>query len=308
MTDLSPILIAGPTASGKSTLALAIAERVGGTILNADSMQVYRELRILTARPSPLDEARVPHALYGHVPAGEAYSAGRFVIEAAEAIREAQAQGRRAIVVGGTGLYFKALLEGLSPIPAVREDVRAHWRSEAERLGAKALHAELQRRDVDMAKRLAPTDTQRLVRALEILESSGQSLGHWQALPGTPVIDATAAVKLHVTRPRQDLRARADTRFDDMLQAGGLEEVRALVAMQLDAALPAMRALGVRPLLAHVRDGLPLAAATVAAKAETRQFIKRQETWLRSNMIAWMAIDAHEMEYLEDKIMPFIHS
>ena len=207
----SPILIAGATASGKSALAMAIAERIGGTILNADSMQIYSELRILTARPSAEEEARVPHLLYGHVPAREAYSAGRFVIEAAEAIAGAEGEGRRAIIVGGTGLYFKALLEGLSPIPAVKDDVRAHWRGEAERLGAKALHATLRQRDPEMAERLAPTDTQRLVRALEVLDSSGQSLMHWQSLPGTPVIDGRTAVKLLVSRRREDLHARTDS-------------------------------------------------------------------------------------------------
>ena len=308
VTNLSPILIAGPTASGKSALALNVAERIGGTIINADSMQVYSELRILTARPSAEEEARVPHRLYGHVPAREAYSAGRFVVEAAEAIAGAQAEGRRAIIVGGTGLYFKALLEGLSPIPAVKEDVRAHWRQEAERLGAKALHAVLFQRDPEMAARLAPSDTQRLVRALEVLDSSGQSLAHWQSLPGTPVIDARNAVKLLVTRPREDLRARAGQRFDEMLEEGALEEVRALAAMQLDPALPAMRALGVRPLLAHLRAALSLDDAVSAAKLETRQFIKRQETWLRGHMITFKDISTQDMERIDATVMPFIHS
>src|SRR6185437_7144659 len=161
------ILIAGPTASGKSALALAVAERVGGVIINADSMQVYRELRILTARPTPEDEAQVPHALYGFVSGAAAYSAGRYAADAANAIVAARAAGQVPIIVGGTGLYFKALLEGLSPVPAADPGVRARWRSEASRQSPQELHDILQRRDPEMAARLKPTDPQRIVRALE---------------------------------------------------------------------------------------------------------------------------------------------
>ena len=190
------ILIAGPTASGKSALALAIAERVGGVIINADSMQVYRELRILSARPTPEEEKRVPHKLYGFVPASEAYSAGRFVRDAAEAIAAARSEGRRPIIVGGTGLYFKALLEGLSPIPRIDDAIRDHWRSEAARRGAAALHRELAQRDATMAARLAPADTQRVVRALEVLEQTGRSLAEWQMDRSPPVVDEAQTVEL----------------------------------------------------------------------------------------------------------------
>jgi tRNA dimethylallyltransferase len=164
--ELAPILIAGPTASGKSALAIAIAEHVGGVIINADSMQVYRELRVLTARPSPEDEARIPHRLYGFVPAAEAYSTGRFVSDATAAIAKAREESRRPVIVGGTGLYFKALLEGLSPIPPIDPSIRDHWRAEAERRGAADLYRELSSRDAPMAARLARSDTQRIVRAL----------------------------------------------------------------------------------------------------------------------------------------------
>jgi tRNA dimethylallyltransferase len=166
---MKPVLIAGPTASGKSALALALAERLGGVVINADSMQVYSELRILTARPSPEDEARAPHRLYGHVPACEAYSVGRYVADAAAAIAAAAAEGLRPIIVGGTGLYFKALTEGLSPIPPVPDDIRQKWRALANEQGANALWMALKDKDPGMALRLDPNDSQRIVRALEVV-------------------------------------------------------------------------------------------------------------------------------------------
>ncbi|MCB1485818.1 MAG: tRNA (adenosine(37)-N6)-dimethylallyltransferase MiaA [Hyphomicrobiaceae bacterium] len=304
MASLSPILIAGATASGKSALAMKLAREVGGAVINADSMQVYRELRILTARPSPDDEAVCPHMLYGHVSAGESYSVGRYVKDAARAISQATESGQRPIVTGGTGLYFKALLEGLSPIPEVTDDVRAYWRTQAAALGAQRLHEILKERDPVMASRLEPSDTQRIVRALEVLDSSGKSLSHWQALPGTPVLGE--AVKLLVTRDRDDLHARADHRFDAMVANGGLEEAQAVLELQLDPDLPAMRALGVAPLLAALRGEMELADAILRAKAETRQYIKRQETWFRKYMIAWIHISAQQIESDAGQIFAFI--
>lgn len=303
---LSPILIAGPTASGKSALAVAIAEHVGGVIINADSMQVYRELRILTARPSPDEEARLPHALYGFVPASEAYSAGRFVADVADALATARQAGRRAVIVGGTGLYFKALLEGLSPIPAIEAEIREHWRAEAERRGAADLHRDLAARDARMAERLASSDTQRIVRALEVIEQTGRSLADWQQVRGAPVIDEAQAVRLLVTLDREDLHARAGARFDRMIASGALDEVRALEALQLNPDLPAMRAIGVRPLLAVIRGECSLEAAAEAAKAETRQYIKRQETWIKRNMITWKIISKKYMESKSRDIFAFI--
>ena len=300
MTQLRPILIAGPTASGKSGLALAVAERVGGTVINADSMQVYRELRVLTARPTAEDEARAPHLLYGFTSGAEAYSAGRYAVDAARAIAEARAAGRVPIVVGGTGLYFKALLEGLSPIPAANPEVRAFWRAEAARRPSIELHALLAGRDPEMAGRLMPTDTQRIVRALEVLESTGRSLAEWQRQPGRPVLEGSGAVRLLLLPGPQGApgphAAAIDARFDAMLAAGALEEVRTLLAAGLSPELPIMRAHGVPWLAAHLKGAMSLEEAVAGAKADTRQYAKRQLTWLRRNMIAWYAVSTQEMK------------
>jgi tRNA dimethylallyltransferase len=309
-SKLRPILIAGPTASGKSAVAMAIAERAGGTIINADSMQVYRELRLLTARPTAEDEARVPHALYGFVSAAQAYSTGQFVADAAVAIAEARAAGRRPVVVGGTGLYFKALLEGLSPVPRIGPAIRERWRGEAARRGAADLHRELLARDPAMAARLPPTDTQRIVRALEVFEETGRSLAEWQTVRDPPVLEEAETVRLVVTLERAELHSRADARFDRMMDEGALDEVRALGRLGcgsgLDPGLPAMRAIGVRPLAAAVRGEATLLASIEAAKLETRHYIKRQETWLKRNMIAWNHIDAKYMEINMREIFAFI--
>lgn len=304
----APILIAGPTASGKSGLALGLAERLGGVVINADSMQVYAELRILTARPTDDDERRAPHALYGFVPAREAYSTGRYVKDAKAALDAARAQGLRPIFVGGTGLYFKALLEGLSPVPQVDEAVRAHWRAEAERVGAEALHAVLAARDAEMATRLKSADTQRIVRALEVLESSGRSLAYWQSQPGEPVIDGASAHCFVMLPDRATLHARADARFERMVDNGALEEAARLAALQLDKDLPAMRAIGVAPMIAAARGDLGIEDAIAQGQAETRQYIKRQETWLRRNMIAWNNVFEQEIEKSIASAVTFIQT
>ncbi len=300
------ILIAGPTASGKSGLALRLAEALGGLVINANSMQVYRELRILTARPSVEEEARVPHALYGGVPGSEAYSAGRFATDAARALGEAREKGLRPIIVGGTGLYFKALTEGLSPMPEIPAEIRAHWRSEAGKMPEGALHAVLARRDPEMAARLAPGDTQRIVRALEVLEASGESLSQWQQRPRAPVLDAAETVRLVVAPERSALYARIDARFDKMIAAGAFEEVQQLATLGLDPQLPVMNALGVRPLMQHVAGALPLAEAIAAAQTETRQYAKRQLTWARGHMISWKWLSEKEMEISEPDFVSFI--
>jgi len=306
MTSPRPILIAGPTASGKSGLALALAEQLGGTVINADSMQVYRELRILTARPTAEDEARAPHLLYGFASGAEAYSAGRYATDAARAIADARAAGQVPIVVGGTGLYFKALLEGLSPIPPADPEVRAFWRAEAAQRSAVELHALLAGRDPEMAARLMPTDTQRIVRALEILDSTGRSLAVWQREPGRPVLSEAETVRLLLLPERQGHGAAIDARFEAMLAAGALEEVRGLVAAGFSAELPIMRAHGVPALAAHLRGELPLEAAAAAAKQDTRHYAKRQLTWLRRNMIAWSMINSQEMERFVARYLAFI--
>ena len=308
MRDTRPILIAGPTASGKSGLALALAEQLGGVVINADSMQVYSELRILTARPTEEDERRAPHALYGFVPAREAYSTGRYVTDAKAALEAARAQGLRPIFVGGTGLYFKALLEGLSPVPPVDAAVRAYWRAEAERVGAEALHEVLAARDAEMASRLKSADTQRIVRALEVLESSGRSLAHWQNQPGEPVIEGASAVCLLMLPDRATLHARADARFARMVEDGALDEAARLAALQLDTDLPAIRAIGVAPMIAAASDLIGLADAIAQGQAETRQYVKRQETWLRRNMISWNNVFEQEIEKSVASAITFIQT
>ncbi len=286
-TDAMTVLIAGPTASGKSALALKLARERDGIIINADSMQVYAELRIITARPSREDEAQAPHRLYGHIPAAVAYSVGRYVQDVSAEIELARARNQTAIIVGGTGLYFKVLLEGLSPIPEIPAGVRSHWREEANRHGAIALHGQLAVRDPVMAARLRPTDPQRIVRALEVIEATGRSLAEWQDVPSVPIIETARAERFVVAPPRETIVTRADQRFDAMIEAGALEEVERLVALQLDPTLPAMRALGVAPLAAHLAGKVSLPEAIEASKRETRAYVKRQFTWLRRHMMTW---------------------
>ena len=306
MTHPGAILIAGPTASGKSALAHALAERLGGCVINADSMQVYRELRILSARPTEAEMGEVPYRLYGHVPGSDAYSAARYALEARAAIEAASAAGQVPIVVGGTGLYFKALLEGLSPIPKIPDDIRARWRKAAADESPAALHEELAARDPEMAARVRPTDPQRLVRALEVLEATGVSLARWQETPGEPVLRLADTLPLVVSPPREELRRRIDVRFDAMMKAGAVDEVRALVALGLDPELPVMRALGVRPLIEMLDGRTGRKAAAETAKAETRQYAKRQVTWLRRNMNAWTWINTQQMESLGQILIGFI--
>src|SRR5262249_10290514 len=284
------------TASGKSRLALALAERCAGVVINADSMQVYRELSILTARPAAQEEARAPHALYGFVSGAEGYSAGRYAADAARAIAEARSAGRVPIVVGGTGLYFKALLHGLSPVPAILPDVRAHWRGQALHVPAAELYAILARRDPVTAARLMPTDPQRIVRGLEVLDSTGRSLAEWQQTPGEPVLIERDTVRLLVLADRRTHAATIDARVDALLAAGALQEVRRLLALGLSDELPIMRALGVAPLAAAIVGRLPLSQAVARAKFDTRQFAKRQGTWWRRNMITWIRLDAQQMK------------
>ena len=302
------ILIAGPTASGKSGLALALAERHDGVVINADSMQVYRELRILTARPSPADEARAPHALYGLVSGAEAYSAGRYAADAAAAIAGARAAGKMPIVVGGTGLYFKVLLEGLSPVPQVDPDARAYWRAQAAQRPSAELHALLALRDPETAGRLMPSDPQRIVRALEVLESTGRPLSDWQRTPGEPILTEADTVRLAILPDREATVQTIERRFDAMLEGGALEEARALLALGFSWELPVMRALGVAPLAAHIEGRTSRVEAAAQAKADTRQYAKRQLTWLRSNMITWKIVHTQEIQSFMRDNLSFIDS
>jgi tRNA dimethylallyltransferase len=305
MNDQRPILIAGPTAGGKSGLASRLAGRYGGIVINADSMQVYRELRILTARPTAEEEARVPHALYGFIGGADPYSAGRYAADAARALKDAREKGLRPIIVGGTGLYFKTLIEGLSPMPPVAGAVRAHWRTEAAKSGPVALHRTLASRDPEMAARLEPGDTQRIVRALEVLDATGVSLLKWQRRPREPVLGGET-VCLVVAPERAELHRRIEGRFAAMMAEGALEEVARLAALGLDPSLPVMSALGVRPLLRHLRGDLDRAEAVAAAMVETRQYAKRQLTWARGNMITWHWLSETEMQTLDARAIAFI--
>lgn len=306
--DKRVILIAGPTASGKSNLALALAEKRDGVIINADSMQVYRELRVLSARPSQEDEAHVSHELYGFVSGSAAYSAGRYAVDAKAAIAEARLAGKTPIIVGGTGLYFKVLLEGLSPVPEVDPDARAYWREQAAQRPSAELHALLALRDPDAAKRVMPTDPQRIVRALEVFESTGRPLSEWQRMPGDPVLAEADTVRLAVFPDRDTMVHAIDNRFDAMLDDGAVDEVRGLLALGLSWELPIMRALGVAPLAAFVEGRMSRESAAAQAKAETRQYAKRQLTWLRRNMISWKHINTQQMESKSALDLTFIDS
>jgi tRNA dimethylallyltransferase len=281
------VLIAGPTSSGKSALALRLAEQHHGTILNADSMQVYRDLRIITARPSMDDEARVPHRLYGFVDAAENYSVGRWCADAKAALDEVWREGRLPILVGGTGLYFKALTQGLSAVPPTPPEVRAAVRARCDTDGAEAPHAELTRRDPAMAERLMPGDRMRIARALEVLESTGRSLADWQRDGMPAMLDADTAVRFFLVVDRAELARRIDVRFDAMLEAGALDEVRALAGRHLDPMLPAMKAHGVPWLRRYLTGEITLAEAADGGKADTRRYTKRQVTWFRHQMPGW---------------------
>lgn len=281
------VLIAGPTASGKSALALALADRLGGTIVNADSMQVYGDLRVITARPSPEEEACAPHLLYGHVDAGEIYSTGRWLSAAAAAIAAIIAAGRLPIVVGGTGLYFKALTAGLAAVPAIPADIRDHVRGRLESEGVGALYAELITRDPRTAARLMPLDRARIARALEVMLATGRSLSDWHKEGLPPPVDPAQVAKVFVTSERKELVARIERRFAEMLEQGALEEVRALAARQLNPLLPAMKAHGVPWLIRHFSGELSLDEAAEGSIMDTRRYAKRQLTWFRGQMKDW---------------------
>jgi tRNA dimethylallyltransferase len=292
------ILIAGPTASGKSALALALAERLDGIVVNADAMQVYRDLRILTARPSAAEEARVPHRLFGHVDAAESYSVGRWLDDIRSLLHPAGESDAAPmlIFVGGTGLYLEALTRGIAGVPSIPEDIRAKWRALAAHEPSEALHAALASRDPVMAARLRPSDPQRILRALEVQEATGRSLAAWQAESGPPLIDAGTAVRLVLTPARPALRARIAGRFAAMIDSGALAEVAALAARRLEPDLPAMKALGVGPLAAHLRGEIGLDAAIQRAVIDSGRYAKRQETWLRNRMVDWSRATPDEAE------------
>lgn len=282
-----PVLIAGPTASGKSALALRIAETAGGVIVNADAIQVFACWRVLTARPDAAEEARAPHRLYGHVPCDFAYSVGHWLREVAEIL-----QGdARPIIVGGTGLYFRALTEGLAEIPPTPPEIRA----EADaRLRSDGLEAMLSDLDVPTAARIDRQNPMRVQRAWEVLRATGRGLADWQDDTPPPLLPLDATTPLLVEAGKDWLNARIARRFDKMLDEGALDEARAMLP-RWDATLPAAKAIGAPELIAHLRGELTLDAAREAATIATRQFAKRQRTWFRARMGGWTRIAAETL-------------
>lgn len=293
---MKTVLIAGPTASGKSALALAVAERFGGIVINADSMQVYRDLRTITARPAPDEEARAAHALYGHVDAAMNYSTGQWLREIDAVVKDIRAQERLPIVVGGTGLYFTALTKGIAAVPptpaAIRNEVRGRLTSE----GVGVLYAELLQLDPETAHRLMPNDRSRIARALEVFKATGRSLLDWHREGMPSPIDTSGAVKIFLKTERATLVERIETRFGAMLQTGAIDEVRALAARQLDPLLPAMKAHGVPWLIRHLNGEISLEQATAGAVMDTRRYAKRQLTWFRNQLPDWTWIEPEHAE------------
>src|SRR5882757_6945634 len=279
-----PVLIAGPTASGKSALALELAQKTGGVVINTDSMQVYRDLRVITARPTPAEEASVPHSLYGHVDAAVNFSAGAWVADTTKVLADARAQKALPIFVGGTGLYFKALTRGLSAVPPIPPEIRESVRARLERDGVEALHAELALRDPVTAERLKPRDRTRVARALEVVEATGRSLTSWHREGLPPLLPQGRFTAVFLAPERDALYARIDARFDAMLKAGALEEVAGLAARRLDPMLPAMKAHGVPALARHLKGEISLEEAAAVGRADTRHYAKRQFTWFRHQL------------------------
>lgn len=289
------LLIMGPTASGKSALALALAERIGGEIVNADSMQVYRDFRVLTARPNVEEEARAPHHLYGHVDAAERYSTGRWLADALAAVGDIRARGATPILVGGTGLYFKALTQGLAEMPEIEPELRAELSARAATEGAPALHAALAQVDPQTAARLEPNDAPRIIRALEVYETTGESISSFQANT-KPALAMDEWRGLALTPERDALYAAINTRFDKMLEAGALDEVRALTARALGPALPAVKAHGAPALSAYLRGEITLEQAREIGQRDTRRYAKRQFTWIANQMPDWPRIGAADLD------------
>ncbi|MBO3760779.1 tRNA (adenosine(37)-N6)-dimethylallyltransferase MiaA [Ciceribacter sp. L1K22] len=291
-TEPDAILITGPTASGKSALALDLAKRHGGVVINADSMQVYGVLRVVTARPSAEDMEGIEHRLYGHVDPATSYSTGDWLREIGPLLQRLKAERRLPVIVGGTGLYFKALTGGLSEMPAIPEDVRTRLRGRLVEEGAEILHRELAARDPAVAARLGATDGQRIVRALEVLEATGRSIADLQSSGGPVIVDPARARKLVVLPDRTVLADRINRRFAKMLDEGAVEEVEALLALDLPLAVPAMKAIGVSQIAAMLKGEMTRSQVIETASAATRQYAKRQMTWFRNQMDeSWQRVD-----------------
>jgi tRNA dimethylallyltransferase len=291
--DARAVLIAGPTASGKSAAALKLAEAVArhgraAVIVNADSMQVYDALRILTARPGAAEDAIASHRLYGHVAAARHYSVGAWLRDVEAMLVEADRKGWLPIFVGGTGLYFRALTEGLAAIPAIPAELRAELSKRIEMQGSASLYAELLERDPQAAAAIRPHDRQRLLRALEVLEATGRSITDWrQARTAAPLLRKAETFHMVLEPERVTLHRRIEQRFDAMLKQGAVAEVKALLRLALPSDMPAMKAIGVRELSAFLGNEISLAEAAARATMETRRYAKRQTTWFRNQMRDW---------------------
>lgn len=296
MTDsLRPILIAGPTAAGKSALALRLAQAVDGVIVNADALQVYECWRVLSARPDAQEEAAAPHALYGHVGKRQPYSVGHWLREVAALLRTTD---KRPIIIGGTGLYFMALTEGLAEIPPTSDDIRA----EANVLGAEAMTADLRARDPATVARIDMANPARVQRAWEVWRGTGRGLADWQDDTPPPLIAEDTTKRVLLQADRDWLTDRIDRRFDAMIAQGALAEVAAYIEDGWDPALPSAQAIGARELVAHLQGDLTLAQAVQAAKTQTRQYAKRQRTWFRRRMSGWTTVDPRDPEAAFHKI------
>ena len=291
-------LIAGPTASGKSALALRLAQEIGAEIVNGDALQLYADLRLLTARPSVEEEAQAPHQLFGTVDAADGWSVGRWQRAATSVLGDIAERGRPAVVVGGTGLYFRALTHGLADVPQTPAEVRRASAADFDALGEAAFRDRLAQVDPAAEARISPADRQRLSRAWEVYAATGTSLSDWQARTD-PALEPASWNAVALEPPRQALYDRCDVRLENMIDPGALDEVAALAARELDPALPAMKAVGYRELAAYLRGETSLAEGLDAAQRETRRYAKRQSTWLRGQMADWPRIDAvdHESQW-----------
>jgi tRNA dimethylallyltransferase len=288
-----PILIAGPTASGKSALAIGLARELGGAVINADSPQIYSGWRILTARPSPGEESRAPHHLSGHVAPDAEYSVGAWLNDVEMALRDCATSDLVPIVAGGTGLYFKALTQGLAPIPPIPPAIRAAAEAALERLGLTGFAAALATRDPETAETLDQSNPARLLRAWEVLEATDAGLAHWHRETPPPLLPLDAAHAFALTPDRDWLYARCEARFDAMLAEGVLDEARHMRRLGLDPGLPAMKAVGAPELFAHLAGEIPLSEAATRAKTATRRYAKRQLTWARNQMFQWHRLASH---------------
>ncbi|HEX3417597.1 MAG TPA: tRNA (adenosine(37)-N6)-dimethylallyltransferase MiaA [Stellaceae bacterium] len=298
------LVIAGPTASGKSELALELAELCGGTIINADSLQIYRDLRILTARPGQTAQARVPHRLYGFLDAGDRGSAARWRALALNEIAEAIEAGRLPILVGGTGLYLRAIEGGLAPVPDIPAEIRQEAIELHRALGGVGFRARLARLDPAAAQRLFPGDKQRLVRAFEVVRATGVTIGDWQEQTQSEPAYRFATILLAPARQR--LYGACNARFVRMIEAGVVAEAGALAARRLDPSLPAMKAVGLPELLSHLRGDISLDTAIAGAQRATRRYAKRQMTWFRHQITPDLVLDAQFSESLLHRSRHFI--